>query len=87
MALEQEYKITDKIVISDVKYFIDQACDRTKQNVEIDKIKEFVETEKGTIYYFGNDMTSSFCLHLLDYGTRLKISASLDLSKLLAALP
>ena len=56
MALEQEYKITDKIIISDVKYFIDQACDRTKQNVEIDKIKEFIETEKGTIYYFGNDM-------------------------------
>ena len=56
MGLEQEYKITDKIIISDVQKFIDQACERTKQNVEIDRIKEFIMTEKGTIYYFGNDM-------------------------------
>ena len=53
---EQEYKITDKLIISNIKEFIDQVTERTKQSVEIDRIKEFINTEKGTIYYFGNDM-------------------------------
>lgn len=54
--LDQEYKITDNLIISNIREFIDQISERTKQHVEIDRIKEFMTTEKGTIYYFGNDM-------------------------------
>ena len=52
----QEYKIRDNLIISDVKEFIDQASERTKEDVEIEKVVDYINTEKGTIYYFGNDM-------------------------------
>lgn len=53
---EREYKITDKLIISDVRRFIDEITERTKRDIEIDTIREFINSEKGTVYYFGNDM-------------------------------
>lgn len=54
--VDYEYKITDNLVITNIKVFVNKANEMTNQIIELDKVIEFINSEIGTIYYFGNDM-------------------------------